>query len=51
MKVKPVCVCVAQRQKHKKHKVWFTNVRILLILNHAWCMVKLQNPYNLYNII
>ena len=35
MNKKPVCICVPQRQKNKKHKVCLTNFRILLILNHV----------------
>ena len=35
MNKKPLCVCVAQCQLNKYHKVCLTNFRILLILSHV----------------
>ena len=39
MDEKPVCVCVAQQQLNKKHKVRVTNFPILLILIHVYACV------------
>ena len=50
MNKKPVCVCVAQWQLNKKHKVCRTNFRMLLILSHVcgwWNSQRLQFIYYL----